>query len=217
MVSCVTARTLRISNPLCSSTYLSRSIKKVVWCKACSADGGPKAAEAASRRLPALGRIASPVSSGRSTKILNKPCACLRNPNGSREPVDALEGFLGSDDGANLLTAHKRASNIVAIEEKKDAASYDGEADVALLSEDQERTLHSRLGELRTRIAPVLADEKFDDAMAVLAELRRPVDDFFDHVTVNAEDGKQRVNRLRLLSEIRATMGEIADFGQIEG
>jgi glycyl-tRNA synthetase beta chain len=78
-------------------------------------------------------------------------------------------------------------------------------------------TLHSQLGELRTRIAPVLAAEKFDDAMAELAKLRRPVDDFFDRVTVNTEDGKQRVNRLKLLSEIRATMGEIADFGQIEG
>ena len=77
--------------------------------------------------------------------------------------------------------------------------------------------MHARLGEIRTRIAPVLADEKFDDAMAELAKLRRPVDDFFDHVTVNAQDGKQRVNRLRLLSQIRATMGRIADFGQIEG
>ena len=63
----------------------------------------------------------------------------------------------------------------------------------------------------------VLAAEKFDDAMAVLAELRQPVDDFFDRVTVNSEDGKQRVNRLKLLSQIRSTMGEIADFGQIEG
>ena len=131
--------------------------------------------------------------------------------------VDALKGFLGTDDGASLLTAHKRASNIVAIEEKKDSASYDGEADAALLSEDEEKALHSRLGELKTRIAPVLAGENFDDAMAVLAELRQPVDDFFDRVTVNCEDGKQRVNRLKLLSQIRATMGEIADFGQIEG
>ncbi len=131
--------------------------------------------------------------------------------------VDALKGFLGTDDGANLLTAHKRASNIVAIEEKKDSESYDGEANAALLSQTEEKALHSRLGELRTRIAPVLADEYFDDAMAVLAELRQPVDDFFDRVTVNSEDGKQRVNRLKLLSQIRATMGEIADFGQIEG
>ena len=131
--------------------------------------------------------------------------------------VDALTGFLGTDDGANLLTAHKRASNIVAIEEKKDSESYDGEADPALLSQDEEKTLHARLGQIRTRIAPVLADENFDDAMAVLAELRQPVDDFFDRVTVNSDDGKQRVNRLKLLSQIRSTMGEIADFGQIEG
>lgn len=131
--------------------------------------------------------------------------------------VDALKGFLGTDDGANLLTAHKRASNIVAIEEKKDSESYDSEADAALLSEYEEKVLHSRLGELKTRIAPVLAGENFDDAMDMLAELRQPVDDFFDCVTVNCEDGKQRVNRLKLLSQIRTTMGKIADFGKIEG
>ena len=100
--------------------------------------------------------------------------------------VDALKGFLGTDDGANLLTAHKRASNIVAIEEKKDSASYDGEADAALLAQDEEKALHARLGEIKSRIAPVLTVEKYNDAMAVLAELRRPVDDFFDRVTVNA-------------------------------
>jgi glycyl-tRNA synthetase beta chain len=53
--------------------------------------------------------------------------------------------------------------------------------------------------------------------MAALAALRGPVDEFFDKVIVNAEDASIRVNRLRLLSQIRATMGLIADFSQIEG
>ena len=53
--------------------------------------------------------------------------------------------------------------------------------------------------------------------MAALAGLRGPVDAFFDKVTVNADDDALRVNRLKLLSRIRATMGLVADFGQIEG
>jgi glycyl-tRNA synthetase beta chain len=73
------------------------------------------------------------------------------------------------------------------------------------------------LGTITGRVAPVIAAERFDDAMAVLAELRRPVDDFFDRVTVNCDNSEQRVNRLRLLSQIRTTMGEIADFTRIEG
>jgi len=62
-----------------------------------------------------------------------------------------------------------------------------------------------------------LALEEFDAAMGHLATLRRPVDEFFDRVTVNTEEPKLRENRLRLLSAIRATMNRVADFSQIEG
>jgi glycyl-tRNA synthetase beta chain len=52
--------------------------------------------------------------------------------------------------------------------------------------------------------------------MAALARLRRPVDDFFDRVTVNAENAELRENRLRLLAQIGATLGRVADFSKIE-
>ena len=131
--------------------------------------------------------------------------------------VAALEGFLTAEDGANLLVAHKRASNIVAIEEKKDGTTHSGPVDTGLLAEPEETALHERLDDVRARFAPLLAEERFDDAMTVLAELRAPVDAFFDRVTVNADDKALRANRLRLLSEIRETMGAVADFFQIEG
>ena len=95
--------------------------------------------------------------------------------------------------------------------------SYDEETDAFLLSEIEEKTLHSRLRELNVRITPILADEKFEEAMDMLAELRQPIDNFFDRVTVNSVDAKQRVNRLKLLSQVRSTMGKIADFAKIEG
>ncbi len=131
--------------------------------------------------------------------------------------VAALERFLSAEDGANLLIAHKRASNIVAIEEKKDGAALAGPSDAALLAEPEEAALHGALEEARRKAAPLVAAERFDDAMTVLADLRGPVDAFFDCVTVNSKDAGLRANRLRLLSEIRETMGAVADFSQIEG
>ncbi len=129
----------------------------------------------------------------------------------------ALDAFLATEDGANLLTAHKRAANIVAIEEKKDGIAYSGPVDPAMLCEPEERALSETLDAVGARSAPLVAEEAFDEAMTVLAGMRRPVDAFFDRVKVNAEDGALRANRLRLLSGIRATMGGLADFSQIAG
>jgi glycyl-tRNA synthetase beta chain len=130
--------------------------------------------------------------------------------------VDALKDFLADEDGANLLTAYRRAVNIVRIEEKKDDRPHEGEADPTLLTAPEEKTLHERLGEVESAVGPALAAERFAEAMATLARLRRPVDDFFDRVTVNCDEPELRLNRLRLLSQIGAAMGSIADFSKIE-
>jgi len=130
--------------------------------------------------------------------------------------VDALAGFLASEDGADLLVAYRRASNIVAIEEKK-GGWVPGEVDMALLRQPEERLLAERLGATGAAAAQAVAAERFAEAMAVLALLRGPVDEFFDKVTVNADDARLRENRLRLLSQIRAVMNQVADFSQIEG
>ncbi len=131
--------------------------------------------------------------------------------------VSALKDFLDTDDGANLLTAYRRASNIVRIEEKKDGTSYDGEAEEGLLSQNEETELYQTLGQARQQITEALVDERFGAAMAGLAALRSPVDAFFDTVTVNCDNAQQRVNRLRLLSQIRSALGGVADFSHIEG
>jgi glycyl-tRNA synthetase beta chain len=131
--------------------------------------------------------------------------------------VAALRGFLASEDGANLLVAFRRASNIVAIEERKDHRSYDGGLDRVLLRQSEERVLAERLAEAGERAGTFLRREQFETAMSELARLRRPVDDFFDKVTVNCDDAALRENRLRLLSRIRATLNQVADFSQIEG
>jgi glycyl-tRNA synthetase beta chain len=131
--------------------------------------------------------------------------------------VDALRDFLGTDDGANLLTAFKRASNIVRIEESKDEVSYDGLVEETFLSQAEETRLYHALVTARTEIEEHVRDEAFGAAMTVVARLRAPVDAFFDHVTVNCEDADTRANRLRLLSQIRSALQGVADFSQIEG
>jgi glycyl-tRNA synthetase beta chain len=130
--------------------------------------------------------------------------------------VEALSDFLASEDGANLLVAHERATNIVRIEQKKDDRVYDGDVDRLLLKESEELALHDALQAARGKAETALKAEKFGDAMTAMAELRRPVDAFFDNVMVNAEDGALRANRLKLLSSIDEVLSRVADFSRIE-
>jgi glycyl-tRNA synthetase beta chain len=131
--------------------------------------------------------------------------------------VDALARFLGTEDGAHLLTAQKRASNILRIEEKKDGKSYDGAADPARFKEEAEKALAKALDAAATAAHQAVTKEDFTGAMTAMAALRAPVDAFFDTVTVNDANQDLRANRLRLLSRIRATLGLVADFSKIEG
>ena len=71
--------------------------------------------------------------------------------------------------------------------------------------------------EVERAAATAIENEDFEAAMAAMALLRAPVDAFFDHVTVNADDADLRANRLRLLNRIRATTLTVADFSKIEG
>src|SRR5690606_12586480 len=118
--------------------------------------------------------------------------------------VEALSEFLATDDGANLLAGVKRASNILGIEEKKDKRSYAGPYDVGLLKEKAELALAAAIESVKQDTVAAINVENFKRAMNALAELRAPVDAFFDEVTVNDADAALRENRLRLLSEIRA-------------
>ena len=131
--------------------------------------------------------------------------------------VDALGRFLETEDGANLLIGTKRAMNILRIEEKKDGRAYDQPPDASLLREPQEKALAQAVDEVEKAAASAVTNEDFEAAMAAMALLRAPVDEFFDTVTVNASEPELRENRLRLLNRIRATTQTVADFSKIEG
>ncbi|MCI0431132.1 MAG: glycine--tRNA ligase subunit beta, partial [Rhodospirillales bacterium] len=102
--------------------------------------------------------------------------------------VDALKRFLDSEDGANLLVAYRRASNIVRIEEKKDGKTYNSGVDGMLLRQEEEKALHQALAASGAAGGRALEGEDFTGAMGALAQLRAPVDAFFDKVTVNCDE-----------------------------
>ncbi len=130
--------------------------------------------------------------------------------------VAALSSFLETDDGVNLLAGYKRSANILKIEEKKDGP-HGGTVDASLLQVAEEKTLADALGTAKADATAALETEDFEKAMAALSTLRAPIDAFFDKVIVNADDASVRKNRLALLSEIRAAVNTVADFGLIEG
>jgi glycyl-tRNA synthetase beta chain len=145
--------------------------------------------------------------------------------------VEALGRFLDTEDGTNLLAGYRRAVNILRVEEKNDGpGAFDGACDPSLLQELTEKQLWSVIRSVSTNTRHHLAlasarigrhkyaqQTPFEDAMECLSSLRPSVDEFFEHVTVNADDPRLRCNRLRLLNELRSAMHDVADFSKIAG
>ncbi|MCY1299249.1 Glycine--tRNA ligase beta subunit [compost metagenome] len=130
--------------------------------------------------------------------------------------VEALTAFITDEEGRNLLAGTKRATQILAAEEKKGTTVADA-VDAGLFRLDAEKALHQAVetgsGEARNAIAK----EDFRSAMEALARLREPVDQFFNDVLVNDDDAAIRANRLALLGLIRSATGTVADFSKIAG
>ena len=134
--------------------------------------------------------------------------------------VEALEVFLKTEDGANLLAGYKRAANILAAEDKKGALreiDLSTPVDAGLLKEPAEMALYAALGKATPAAKAAVAKEDFAAAMSALAGLRAPVDAFMTDVLVNAREPDLRRNRLLLLSRIFDGLAAVADFSKIEG
>ena len=161
--------------------------------------------------------------------------------------VEALQVFVETGDGADLTTAYKRAANILKKEKWErprvmsapgsQGMPQTGEEDPLVLVDDpilkdaiaqialgesteelpQEKALVAALEEAESKASAAIQKEDFTGAMAALAALRRPIDDFFDHVTVNDPDPGKREGRLNLLVRFRDAVNQVADFSRIEG
>jgi glycyl-tRNA synthetase beta chain len=132
--------------------------------------------------------------------------------------VEALDAFLAAEDGTNLLAGFKRAANILRAEQKKNPdESYEGMFDLAKASVAEESALAIAVATARDALTDQVEAEDFAGAMTTLAALRAPVDAFFDKVLVNDPDAAVRLNRLRLLSQMRDAASRVADFSLVTG
>ncbi|MEC9464112.1 MAG: glycine--tRNA ligase subunit beta [Pseudomonadota bacterium] len=130
--------------------------------------------------------------------------------------AEALTAFITSEDGMNLLAGTKRATQLLAAEEKKGTVVADGVSE-ELLKLDAEKALFAAIQSASKSAAEAIASEDFRSAMQALSTLRGPVDKFFEDVLVNDEDVAIRANRLALLKAIREATGTVADFSKITG
>jgi glycyl-tRNA synthetase beta chain len=161
--------------------------------------------------------------------------------------VSALQQFVETEDGADLITAYKRAANILRKENwtgpqvlsslAEQGIPQTGEEDPLVLVEEpglreavaeiasgqagadlpEEKALIAALNQVESKASAAVEAEDFTGAMAALASLRKPIDDFFDQVTVNDPDPARRERRLNLLMRFRDAVNAVADFSKIEG
>ncbi|WP_114519918.1 glycine--tRNA ligase subunit beta [Altererythrobacter sp. ZODW24] len=127
--------------------------------------------------------------------------------------VHALQAFMESDDGANLLAGYKRAANILKKEDWSDVQKNS----LSYTPEPAEKALIDALDAAEPKAAASIESEDFGAAMAALASLRAPIDAFFEDVTVNDDDQDKRAARLGLLLRFRNAVHTVADFARIEG
>ena len=122
--------------------------------------------------------------------------------------VRALNAFAKTETAEHLAAANKRVANILAKADEVDGTP----ADSNLFVHEAEHALHEAVSRVGWTLRPLLADRNYQSALDELAQLRGPVDAFFDGVMVNAEDPAERSNRLRLLGGLRALFTQVADL-----
>ncbi|KIT17198.1 glycine--tRNA ligase subunit beta [Jannaschia aquimarina] len=128
----------------------------------------------------------------------------------------ALNAFLATPEGENLVQGYRRAKNILTQAEEADGVEYSYGGEAKLAETEEERALFAALEEAQPRIDAALKAEEYETAMSGLAHLRAPIDAFFEAVQVNAENQVVRRNRLNLLSQIVRTCESIADLSRVE-
>ncbi len=127
--------------------------------------------------------------------------------------VKALQAFVETLDGENLLAGYKRASNIL----KKENAEQSDAKPFSYTPEKAEKALIDALDAAQSNVTAAIEAEEFEKAMTALADLRAPIDQFFEDVTVNDSDEDKRTARLGLLARFRSAVHQVADFSKIEG
>ncbi|AIR64448.1 glycine--tRNA ligase subunit beta [Cedecea neteri] len=126
--------------------------------------------------------------------------------------MKAVSHFRTLEAAASLAAANKRVSNILA---KSDEVLNDS-VQATVLKEAEEIRLATNVVVLRDKLQPYFAEGRYQEALEELANLREPVDEFFDKVMVNAEDKDLRINRLTLLTKLRELFLQVADISLLQ-
>ncbi|WJY14922.1 glycine--tRNA ligase subunit beta [Pectobacteriaceae bacterium CE90] len=126
--------------------------------------------------------------------------------------MKAVSHFRTLDAATALAAANKRVSNILA----KSTEPLNDNVQAALLKEKEEIQLATYVTALTSKLAPWFAEGRYQEALVELAQLREPIDSFFDKVMVNADDQQVRINRLTLLNELRNLFLKVADISVLQ-
>jgi glycyl-tRNA synthetase beta chain len=129
----------------------------------------------------------------------------------------AITAFVATVAGKDLIQGYKRAVNILSAEEKKDGVEYSLDPNLNLMRETSEKNLFQKLLEIEKIIVKDLVRKDFEGAMKNLANLRNPIDEFFNSVKINIDNSIIRRNRLCLLNRIKVVMHKVANFSKIDG
>lgn len=125
--------------------------------------------------------------------------------------LNAVRAFAALPESESLAAANKRVGNIL----KKAEGGVGAAADPARFVEPAETALFTALGEIAPRADAAVAEGDYTASLQVLAALKAPVDAFFDHVMVNADDPALKANRLALLNQLHRTMNRVADLSRL--
>ena len=123
----------------------------------------------------------------------------------------AVHAFATLAEAPALASANKRVANIL----KKSSDNFNAGVNPFLLHEPAEKALFDGLESIGTRANDEFFDGQFERSLRTLAQLKEPVDRFFETVMVNADDIALRVNRMALLSRLHATMNRVADLSRL--
>ncbi|ELY7425902.1 glycine--tRNA ligase subunit beta [Cronobacter turicensis] len=126
--------------------------------------------------------------------------------------MKAVSHFRTLDEAVALAAANKRVSNILA----KANEPLNDEVHASVLKEDPEIRLALQVAVMRDKLQPLFAEGRYQEALVELAQLREPVDEFFEKVMVNADDAQVRINRLTLLSKLRELFLQVADISLLQ-
>ncbi|MBZ5875206.1 glycine--tRNA ligase subunit beta [Chromohalobacter israelensis] len=126
--------------------------------------------------------------------------------------IRAVHAFSQREEAVALAAANKRVSNILSKQQHDGSTSVD----IGLLQAEAETTLSTALEQCHQAVRPLLDAARYAEALDVLAQLRGPVDAFFDDVMVMAEDEAVRRNRLALLASLQSLFLEVADIAQLQ-